>query len=121
MILDGVDFKLERIDLSHSTSEEERHSRAKEICRTDAAKPFDLARGPLIRGKVIQLAEQEHILLLNMHHIITDGWSMGVLIQELDVIMRHCARGAVPACHRWKFSTWIMQCGKEHGWKRAEY
>jgi 3-oxoacyl-(acyl-carrier-protein) synthase/acyl carrier protein len=96
VILESLDFKLERIDLSHYTNKEELHSRAKEICRTDAAKPFDLARGPLIRGKVIRLAEQEHILLLNMHHIITDGWSMGVLIKELDVIMDALRQGRRP-------------------------
>ncbi|MBZ5509491.1 MAG: amino acid adenylation domain-containing protein, partial [Acidobacteriia bacterium] len=96
LILDSLDFKLERIDLSHSTNKEELHGRAKEICRTDAAKPFDLARGPLLRGKVIKLADREHILLLNMHHIITDGWSMGVLIKELDVIMEALRQGRRP-------------------------
>jgi amino acid adenylation domain-containing protein len=99
VILESLDFRLEQIDLSHYTNKEELHNKAKEICRTDAAKPFDLAQGPLIRGKVIQMAEQEHILLLNMHHIITDGWSMGVLIKELDVIMdalRHGRRPNLP-------------------------
>src|SRR5437667_5778216 len=60
-ILDHLDFKLECIDLSHYESKEARNSKAQEICQTDAAMPFDLARGPLIRGKVIRLAEQEHI------------------------------------------------------------
>jgi acyl carrier protein len=96
VILESLDFRLQQIDLSHHTNKEELHNKAKEICRTDAAKPFDLARGPLIRGKVIRLAEQEHILLLNMHHIITDGWSMGVLIKELDVIMDALRQGRRP-------------------------
>ncbi|HZI57665.1 MAG TPA: condensation domain-containing protein, partial [Verrucomicrobiae bacterium] len=96
IILENLDFRLERIDLRHHTDKEELHNKAKEICRTDAAKPFDLAQGPLIRGKVIELAEREHILLLNMHHIITDGWSMGVLIKELDMIMDALRQGRRP-------------------------
>ncbi|HET8891759.1 MAG TPA: condensation domain-containing protein, partial [Candidatus Angelobacter sp.] len=96
LILDSLNFTLERIDLSHHTNHEALHNNAKEICRADAAKPFDLARGPLIRGKVIKLAQQEHILLLNMHHIITDGWSMGVLIKELDVALDALRHGRHP-------------------------
>src|SRR2546425_5496822 len=56
-ILDHLDFKLERIDLRHCETREARNSKAQEICQTDAAMPFDLARGPLIRGKVMRLAE----------------------------------------------------------------
>src|SRR4029077_418312 len=78
LILKSLDFKLDRIDLSHYQTKEERDSKAKEICQTDAMKPFDLAQGPLLRGKAIKLAEHEHVLMLNMHHIISDGWSLGV-------------------------------------------
>jgi amino acid adenylation domain-containing protein len=49
----------------------------------EAAAPFDLERGPLIRGRLVRLAEEEHLLLLTMHHIVSDGWSMGVLVGEL--------------------------------------
>src|SRR5205085_4560037 len=48
---------------------------------------FDLSRGPLLRGKVITLGEDDHVLLVNMHQIISDGWSMGVLFKELSQIM----------------------------------
>src|SRR5207248_1945836 len=87
LILESLDFKLERIDLSHYRSKEARDRRARQFCETDAAMPFDLARGPLIRGRAIKLAADEHILMLNMHHIVSDGWSIGVLIKELAVIM----------------------------------
>src|SRR5262249_38169893 len=66
---------------------EERDSKARRLCQADAATPFDLARGPLIRGKAIKLAEQEHILMLSMHHIVSDGWSLEVLFEELGLIM----------------------------------
>ncbi len=92
-ILESLDFKLERIDLSGYESREERDNRAKEICQAEATTAFDLARGPLIRGKVIKLGEQEQIVMLNMHHIISDGWSLGVLIKELDQIMEALGQG----------------------------
>ena len=52
----------------------------------EAATSFDLEVGPLIRGRLIQQAEDEHVLLITMHHIVSDGWSMGVLIHELSVL-----------------------------------
>src|SRR6185295_10626156 len=52
----------------------------------EAQAPFDLARGPLLRGRLIRLANQEHVLLLTMHHIVADGWSMGVLVNELSAL-----------------------------------
>ncbi len=49
----------------------------------EAARPFDLARGPLVRAVLLHLGPDEHILSLNLHHIIADGWSLGVIIREL--------------------------------------
>ncbi|KAG0195601.1 hypothetical protein BGX28_001005, partial [Mortierella sp. GBA30] len=45
---------------------------------------FDLAKGPLIRASTIQLADEEHVLLITQHHIVSDGWSMGILLRELS-------------------------------------
>ncbi len=95
-ILDRVDFKLERIDLSSIESRDARDREARRICQADAATPFDLANGPLLRGKVIKLAEDEHVLMLNMHHIISDGWSVGVLVKELGVLMDALRQGRNP-------------------------
>ena len=54
---------------------------------TDAAQcPFDLAAGPLFKVTLLQLGETEHILLLNLHHIVADGWSIGVLVRELGML-----------------------------------
>jgi amino acid adenylation domain-containing protein len=53
------------------------------VMAEEAAAPFDLERGPLIRGRLARLAEDDHVLLLTMHHIVADGWSAGVLVDEL--------------------------------------
>src|SRR5262245_44277395 len=60
-----------------------RSSSAQGIAQAAARRPFDLASGPLLRAMVLRLAEAEHILLLMMHHIVADGWSVGVFVREL--------------------------------------
>src|SRR6185295_13831919 len=52
----------------------------------EATEPFDLERGPLIRGRLIRLAADDHLLLVTMHHIVSDGWSIGVLTHELSTL-----------------------------------
>ena len=59
----------------------------------EAAASFDLEAGPLIRGRLIRLAEEEHALLITMHHIVSDGWSMGVLVKELSALYGAFLRG----------------------------
>ncbi|MBV9788127.1 MAG: amino acid adenylation domain-containing protein, partial [Chloroflexi bacterium] len=64
------------------------------------AQPFDLQAGPLLRVTLFRLGDDEHALLLNMHHIIADGWSMGVLVRELVALYRAAGHGqalALPA------------------------
>ena len=53
------------------------------LVQGEASAPFDLQRGPLIRGRLVSLADDHHVLLLTLHHIVSDGWSMGVLTREL--------------------------------------
>jgi amino acid adenylation domain-containing protein len=57
-----------------------------EFAKAEALKPFDLAQGPLIRVTLLRVADDEHIALLTMHHIISDGWSTGVLMSELATL-----------------------------------
>ncbi|MEH2617403.1 amino acid adenylation domain-containing protein [Bradyrhizobium sp. AZCC 1620] len=59
----------------------------------EADTPFDLAAGPLIRGRLIRIAEREYLFLLTQHHIISDGWSMGVLVRELGALYRAFTAG----------------------------
>jgi amino acid adenylation domain-containing protein len=59
--------------------------------------PFDLARGPLLRPVLVTLAEDDRILSLTVHHILCDGWSLGVLIRELTVLYEALASASPPA------------------------
>src|SRR5205085_8218339 len=78
----AAELPLECIDLSRC-EEGEREARLHEIMRGDAAAGFDLTQGPLLRAKLIGLAEDEQVLVVVMHHIISDGWSMEVMVREL--------------------------------------
>ncbi len=57
-----------------------------ELLRADASRRFDLSRGPLFRACLYRMARDSHVLLLVMHHIVSDGWSMGLLFEELGVL-----------------------------------
>ncbi|WP_051319008.1 non-ribosomal peptide synthetase [Chitinimonas koreensis] len=59
----------------------------------EAAAEFDLRRGPLARGRLLRLADEEHVLLLTLHHIVSDGWSVGVFTRELSALYAAFARG----------------------------
>ena len=66
--------------------EDERESQALRRLREEAECPFDLARGPLIRAALLRLSEQEHFAIVTMHHAVSDGWSIGILIRELSAL-----------------------------------
>jgi amino acid adenylation domain-containing protein len=66
------------------------------LATEDARKPFDLGRGPLIRSGLLQLSAHESVFLLNMHHIVADGWSMGVLVEEFRQIYGSFLSGKRP-------------------------
>ncbi|WP_304511256.1 non-ribosomal peptide synthetase [Desulfopila sp. IMCC35008] len=72
-------------DLS-SLEPEERLEQARILAREEAARPFDLSNGFLIRAVLIRLADEDHLLLLTLHHIISDGWSLGVLHREMTLL-----------------------------------
>jgi amino acid adenylation domain-containing protein/FkbM family methyltransferase len=70
-----------------------REARARELAAEEAARPFDLATGPLLRALLLRLAEDEHIAVLTLHHIVADGWSMGVLVKEAMALYEALGRG----------------------------
>jgi amino acid adenylation domain-containing protein len=70
------------VDLAHLPLEE-REREAARLAQREAQLPFNLAAGPLLRASLLRLAPDEHLLLLTLHHIVTDGWSMGLLFEEL--------------------------------------
>ncbi len=85
-----LDFAV--VDLTRLAGPARRRA-ARRLAREDASRPFDLARGPLLRGRLLRLAPTRHILLLNLHHIVCDGWSLGVLQGELSTLYGSFSRG----------------------------
>ena len=71
----------------------ERETEATRLATQEAQHPFDLARGPLVRATLLRLGAGDHVLLLTMHHIVSDGWSMGVFFRELAVLYEAYATG----------------------------
>jgi amino acid adenylation domain-containing protein len=82
MIAPGVDFRLVITDLS-SREPDERETEARRLVLAEAQLPFDLAKGPLVRASLLRLGEEENIVILTMHHIVSDEWSKKVLISEV--------------------------------------
>ena len=84
-ILPKLKLKLHRTDLRHLPLTK-REDEAQRLALEEAKRPFDLAHGPLIRASLLRLADEEFVVLLTMHHIISDGWSLGVLTKELGAL-----------------------------------
>ncbi|MFN6534907.1 MAG: amino acid adenylation domain-containing protein [Nostoc sp. EkiNYC01] len=83
IIADFIKLSLPVINIeSHSNLAVEK------LLTQESQQPFDLIQGPLFRAKLLRLAQQEHILLLEMHHIISDGWSTEVLLQEIALLYK---------------------------------
>jgi amino acid adenylation domain-containing protein len=73
--------------------EEQREQRLREQAREEVRRPFDLFRGPLLRARLLRLGEAEHVAVVTMHHVISDGWSVGVLLRELLALYPALQRG----------------------------
>ncbi|MHB2050556.1 amino acid adenylation domain-containing protein, partial [Pseudomonas sp. VEM90] len=86
---------IQRLDL-RELAEQAREARVQAEVEAESLMPFDLEQGPLLRIRLLQLAEQEHVLLLTLHHIVSDGWSMNVLIDEFSRCYDAFANGAQP-------------------------
>ncbi|QGX67142.1 amino acid adenylation domain-containing protein [Bacillus sp. ms-22] len=75
---------LEVIDVSDLESQEEKEQKAAEWAKKEASTPFQLERGALFRVKLIRLSHADHLLLMSIHHIVSDGWSIGIVARELS-------------------------------------
>ncbi len=89
--LEDIGFKLEYIDLRHHSDSQQR---VRDLGEEDIGEQFDLEKGPLLRGKLVQIDEVGYIFLFNMHHIISDGWSTDVLIDEIISFYNGYVQGA---------------------------
>jgi non-ribosomal peptide synthetase component F len=78
-------FSLRLVEIS-SLPEKDREAEAKRLAIEEVRRPFDLSRDLMLRGLVIRLAEREHVVVTTMHHIASDGWSMGVFVAEVAAL-----------------------------------
>ncbi|MBX8510359.1 amino acid adenylation domain-containing protein [Pseudomonas cichorii] len=106
----GAGFTLKRIDLSGQADAE---LQMQTLARQEALAPFDLERGPLVRGTLIRLGETEHVLLVTLHHIISDGWSIGVLTREVAALYDALRQG-----HADPLSPLALQYADYAAWQR---
>jgi amino acid adenylation domain-containing protein len=88
-----------------------RRAQAAELARREARRVFDLARGPLLRTRLVRLDREEHVLLLTLHHVAGDGWSLGLLLGELSALYPVLAAGLPsplpePALQYPDFAVW---------------
>src|SRR6185437_5462026 len=73
------------IDLDHVAADD-REAAVEAHVQTEVQQPFDLARGPLFRPVLLRLAPDEHELVISIHHIVADGWSLGLITRELEIL-----------------------------------
>ena len=83
----GAGFQLSELDLAGTRQD------VAELSRRELAQPFDLEHGPLLRGRLVCCSAGEHVLLITLHHIVCDGWSLSVLVQELTLLYSAHVRG----------------------------
>jgi amino acid adenylation domain-containing protein len=106
----GVEFEIEHFSPGHRGGRKELSPQYNEIIR-DFIRPFDLSRPPLLRAGLVKAGEQEHLLVVDMHHIITDGTSVGIVVREFTALYA----GAVEA-----LSPLPVQYKDFSGWKNSE-
>jgi len=85
VITPSLEVDLPLVDLS-DVKPEQRQADVQRLANEELARPFDLSRGPLLRALLIRLEPEEHVFLMTMHHIVSDGWSMIVFLRELAQI-----------------------------------
>jgi amino acid adenylation domain-containing protein len=96
VIAPTLTIKLPVVDLRKLPASE-RETEVRRLVTAEAQRPFDLSQGPLLRGTVLRLGDEEHVGLLTMHHIVSDGWSTGILVREVATLyIAFCAGGSSP-------------------------
>lgn len=95
IIAPTLPLQLQTFDLRESPGEH-REAQMGRLCVDEAQRPFDLAHGPLIRCGLIRMEDQRYILMLTIHQLICDGWSIGLIMEELQKIYAAVAEGREP-------------------------
>ncbi|HEX8355362.1 MAG TPA: condensation domain-containing protein, partial [Pyrinomonadaceae bacterium] len=92
LITPSLPIPLLLVDLTH-LPEAGREEEARRLAAEEARRPFDLSRLPLLRATLLRLSDSEHLALLTLHHIVTDGWSMAVLVREVAALYEAFTKG----------------------------
>ncbi|AKJ99447.1 peptide synthase [Pseudomonas chlororaphis] len=92
----AVEFNVPVFDL-RDLPRDARDARARQIREEEASTPFDLEKGPLLRVRLVRLDDEDHHLLVTLHHIIADGWSMNILVDEFSRLYAAACQGQVAA------------------------
>ncbi|RYZ35944.1 MAG: amino acid adenylation domain-containing protein, partial [Myxococcaceae bacterium] len=87
----------ESVDLTGITETTEREADAKRRGLAESRRPFNLEQGPVIRALLMKLGAEEHVLVVHVHHIVSDGWSLGVLVREMTALYEAFRQGRTPA------------------------
>lgn len=103
---------LDITDLS-GMAEPDAQAKVAYLTAEEARRPFDLATGPLMRASLVKLGEKSHIVLFTMHHVISDGWSMGVLVREVKALYQAFSEGKEP-----DLKPLLIQYADYAGWQR---
>src|SRR5579859_2116364 len=114
VVLPGSSLDLPLVDLTNIPGIDP-ETEALRIVSEEGKKPFDLGEGPLLRSLVIRLGPDRHIVLLVMHHIITDGWSISILFREVTSCYAEFARGKEPDLPELpiqyaEYAQWQQEC-----------
>jgi len=91
----ALELRVHEIDLT-LLSADEREAEAQAIVAKEAKTPFDLSIAPLVRAVLLKLAAEDHVLMLTMHHIVSDAWSATVFMRELTALYESYAKGVKP-------------------------
>jgi amino acid adenylation domain-containing protein len=84
------------IDLT-GEAEDGREADLRQLASDEALRPFDLAAGPLLRSTLVRMGDDEHVMLFTMHHAVSDGWSMSVLVREISELYGAFSEGREPS------------------------
>jgi amino acid adenylation domain-containing protein len=122
-IIKNVIFDLEQVDL-RALDEKRKKEKARQIYLEDASRVFHLEFGPLFRFKLVRLENKEYLLIHNMHHIVNDGWSQGIIINEFALLYNTFLRGGEnplsPLAFQYKdYTQWHNRLVETDGFKHS--
>jgi amino acid adenylation domain-containing protein len=118
VILEDGRVDLPTVELS-GLADEEREAIVRQLAESDARRPFDLASGTLVRFRLLKLGELGHVLLVSMHHIISDAWSLGVFVREASELYDAYSAGLVSPLPE-LFVQYPDYAVWQRGWMRGE-